>query len=241
MQRRAFLNLRFTVPERQRAFQQGLKKNGFDVVHGTTNHPESQDIFVSWNRIHAGDVAASEFEKRGLPVLICENASWGNSFAGKQWYTMARNYHNVAVRFPIGDHSRWDSLNVELEPFRKIGETVILPSRGLGSQRYRMPPNWLASVSHLGRVRNHPGRMDSLPLEKDLKDCGKAITWGSGAAIKALLMGIPVQAFQPEWIGWQNNSDAGRLQMFRSLAWAQWEMHEIESGFVFDHLLAARG
>lgn len=64
------------------------------------------------------------------------------------------------------------------------------------------------------------------------------VTWGSGAAVKALMWGIKVESHYPEWIGQQDNTDEGRLAMFRRLAWAQWELSEIASGEAFEWLLS---
>lgn len=196
-------------------------------------------MLVTWNRIHEGDEAARIFEARGLPVLVTENATWGNSFAGKNWYTVARRYHNVAGMFPIGGPERWDSLGVELEPFRTSGETVILASRGIGPATYRMPPDW-PRRQH-GRLRAHPGRGPEKPLREDLAQCGRVVTWGSGAAVKALIWGIPVESHQRHWIAEQNNTDAGRLEMLRRLAWAQFTLEEIASGEPFARLIDFTG
>ena len=76
-----------------------------------------------------------------------------------------------------------------------------------------------------------------MPLADDLKQCGKVVTWGSGAAIQALMMGIPVISEMPDWIGKQDNTEAGRLDMLRRLAWAQWRLPEIASGEPFVRLL----
>lgn len=168
-------------------------------------------------------------------MLVTENAAWGNGFAGDSWLTIAKNQHNTAGRFPIGDDARWDDLGVELAPWRTDGETVILPQRGIGSPPTAMPRNWLKK--HHGRVRTHPGTKPCMPLEDDLAHCGRVVTWGSGAAIKALMMGIPVMSDMPDWIGEQDNTDDGRLAMFRRLAWAQWRYSEIESGEAFERLL----
>ena len=235
---RAWLNLRFTVPERRAAFTEGLRKLGFEVVNELTRYPRNGDLLCTWNRIGEGDVAARAFELAGLPVIVTENASWGNSFAGRQWYTLARTYHNVAGMFQVGGPERWDSLGVELEPFRTEGETVILASRGIGPAFYRMPPDWPSRQS--GRLRAHPGRGDGKPLREDLAECGRVVTWGSGAAVKALMWGIPVESHQPQWIAAQNNTEASRLAMFRSLAWAQWTIDDIASGEPFARLLTAR-
>jgi hypothetical protein len=41
----------------------------------------------------------------------------------------------------------------------------------------------------------------------------------------------------PNWIGAQDNTDHGRLSMFRRLAWAQWRIEEIANGDPFAWLL----
>lgn len=232
---RAWLNLRLTVPARVAVFRAGLQALGFKVVLGATHDPAPGDILVTWNRIHAGNTAAQAFEARGLPVLVTENASWGNEFAGDSWYTLARNWHNTAGCFPVGGRERWDGLGVELAPWRAGGETVGLLQRGLGANG--MPRGWAPPGCH--RVRAHPGMRPATPLEVDLARAGRVVTWGSGAAIKALIWGIPVEAHMPRWIGAQDNTDAGRLAMFRQLAWAQWRLSEIESGEAFRWLLSS--
>lgn len=232
----AFLNLRHAVSERREAFTQGLRRVGFGVVHGLTRDPGDGDIFVSWNRIHAGDEAAREFERRGCAVLVTENATWGNDFAGDRWYTICRSYHNVDGTFPNGGNERWDSLGVELAPWREGGETVVLPSRGIGPACHRMPRDWPSR--QVGRVRPHPGTGPAKRLSEDLAECGRVVTWGSGAAVQALMWGIRVESHMPNWIGEQDNTDAGRLSMLRRLAWAQWRLSELRTGEPFARLLA---
>jgi hypothetical protein len=228
---RAWLNLRHHNSARAEAFRQGLRACGYDVVEGVTYDPAAGDVLVTWNRIGQGDRAAREFSRREATVIVAENATWGNYFAGGEWLTLARDWHNTAGCFPIGGPERWDALGVELARWRTEGETVVLPQRGIGANG--MPHGWTAR----GRVRRHPGRGDATPLEDDLERAGKVVTWGSGAAVKALLWGIPVESHMPNWIAAQDNTDAGRLAMFRRLAWAQWRMDEIAAGEPFRRLL----
>lgn len=216
-------------------FTRGLERLGYAVHYGVTLDPKPGDALVTWNRIGTGEVAARVFEAQGLPVIVAENAAWGNDFAGRQWLTMARGAHNTAGRFPEGGPERWDALGVELEPWRTEGETVVLPQRGLGSPPTAMPRDWPWTVQ--GRVRPHPGVYPAIPLREDLAGAGRVITWGSGAAVKALMWGISVESHMPGWIGEQDNTDAGRLAMLRRLAWAQWTMPEIETGVAFKRLL----
>lgn len=234
---RAWLNLRYTVAERRRIYSAGLRKLGYTVHDGTTLSPRKGDILVTWNRIGIGDRAAKVFESLGLPVLATENSPWGNDFAGERWYSLAKRRHNTAGLFPVSDAGRWDSLGVNLAPWRTEGETVILPQRGIGSTPTSMPIRWSGKVKHLGRIRRHPGMRPGIPLEEDLAQCGHVITWGSGAAVKALIMGIPVTSHMPNWIGEQDNTDEGRLSMFRRMAWAQFRLSEFESGEAFARML----
>jgi hypothetical protein len=102
-----------------------------------------------------------------------------------------------------------------------------------------MPEGWSEKAlnRHGGRVRPHPGRGEGVPLAADLARAGRVVTWGSGAAIRALMWGIPVISEMPRWIGQQNNTEEGRLAMFRRLAWAQWRLEEIANGGPFARLL----
>lgn len=235
----AWLNLRHSVPERSAAFTAGLQRIGYSVRAELTMRPGPRDILVTWNRIREGHPVATQFEREGCRVLVTENASWGNDFAGQRWYTLCNGYHNTQQRVPALLPDRWGALGVELQPWRTSGQTVILPSRGIGPPGVAMPLDWTrrAVKRYGGRVREHPGRGVEAPIEWDLKHAGRAITWGSGAAIKALMLGIPVTSEMPRWIGEQDNTDAGRLAMFQRLAWSQWTLKEFENGSAFAHAL----
>jgi len=232
---RAFLNLRYTVHERREAFETGLKRCGYEVVAGNPTSWGERDILVTWNRIGPIHEICNRFEADGKSVLVVENASFGNEFAGDRWYHVAKSFHNTRGRFPVGDRSRWDSLGVHLQDWRPDGgEVVVLPQRGIGPPQVAMPRGWKAS----GRVRPHPGRNQSVPLEKDLANASLVRTWGSGAAIKALMWGIKVESHMPNWIGQCESTDYGRLTMLRELAWANWRIEEIRRGDPFKWLVS---
>ena len=234
---RAWLALRSPPPERVALFRAGLAAMGYEVSIGLPTRPDG--LLVTWNRIYQGDAVARAYEQAGLPVIVAENASWGDLVPGK-WLHVTRTRHNTAGTFPVGGADRWDALGVDLQPWCGEGETVVIAQRGIGSPPTRMPLGWPQKVlgGRKGRIRLHPGRHPAKPsLRADLGRCGRVVTWGSGAAIQALAWGIPVESHMPHWIGEQDNTDAGRLAMFRRLAWAQWRLSEIESGEAFAWLL----
>lgn len=227
----ASLNLRYSLTERVQAFERGLKRHGFETRPGL----QPADLLITWNRIGSVDHIANSY----ATVLVTENAAWGNGFLGRSWVSLARDRHNTAGMFPVGDDARWDRLGVELSPWRREGETVILPQRGIGSPPTAMPRGWPQDAyrRHGGRIRPHPGTKPCKPLKSDLDNAGRVVTWGSGAAIQALMMGIPVISEMPSWIGGQDNTNEGRLAMFRGLAWAQWTLDEIQDGSAFARLI----
>lgn len=250
-----YCNLLRAAPHyRHDAFEAGLQ------AAGLTPAPHDQcDVLIIWNRYGGWDRDAKACEKRGGIVLVAENGYLGNDFAGDRWYAISRSQHNGAGTWPDGGPERWDSLNIELAPWREGREVVVLPQRGIGPAGVAMPQGWQADVcSRLAahrikhRVRAHPGVNDCLPLEQDLANASAVVTWGSGAAHKALLMGVPVVYDFPRWIGagagvllsdWLsgaelNRCESSRLTMFRRLAWAQWRVSEIANGEAFKWLLS---
>jgi hypothetical protein len=238
--KRAWMALRY---DKHPCFADGLRRLGYEVINTPTDRPGDNDILCTWNRIAYGDHCARIFSDLGLPVIVAENSTWGNDFAGGRWYSLGLDFHNVAGKFPIGSNDRWDSLNVELAPFREEGETVILPSRSIGPPIHRMPSDFVqrmrAQYAH-ARVRPHPGTGQAKPLADDLKKCGRVVTWGSGAAVKALMLGCRVDSYMPNWVGECESTESDRLRMLRDLAWGQARVNEIESGEAFVRLLATR-
>lgn len=237
---------------RRDAFVSGVKRIG-----GRLTDELDCDVLVIWNRYGPFRKLADTVEKRGGTVLVAENGYLGNEWAGDRWYAMSRTHHNGAGRWPDGGPERWDSLGVELSPWRTEGrELVLLPQRGIGPPGVAMPGGWASTAkAQLAsglpvRVRPHPGQRVAIDLAHDLRKAAAVATWGSGGALKALAWGIPCYHGLQSWIGAPASrpiaeaargplrDDARRLGMFRRLIWAQWRLSEIASGEAFDCLLA---
>jgi hypothetical protein len=249
----AWLGIRAGPEYRSSTFRAGLERVGFAVQATVRCVPRPGDVVILWNRYGANDRLASDCERRGIRVLVCENGYLGASMPGRPTYAISIGRHNGGGRWVVGGPERWDRLGIELHPWRPAGgETVILAQRGIGSPGVAMPLAWARTVAHLGRVRKSTGYKEHTPLEHDLRAASNVVTWASGAAIRALLWGIPVAHAMPSWIGApaammlppgarslppRRTDDDARLAMFRRLAWAQWNIDEIATGEPFARLL----
>lgn len=233
-----------------------LEGLGYKCSFKPLTNPQPGDVLVTWNRHESRDEPVKEHEKAGGSVLVVENGYFGRNFGGTEWYALAKGQHNGAGEWPEGDAARWESLGIELKPWKKDGkEIVILASRGMGSAKCREPKGWadrmLALANKAGvpaRIRKHPGPQYAVPpvsLEDDLANAWAAVTWGSSAGLKALAMGVPVFNGFKDWIGagasmasfTEGRILGDRRPVFHRVATAMWSIEEIASGKAFRCLL----
>ncbi len=254
MRKRACLLIRTDIKARWQAFQAGLQRAGFEVTPSEFHDPQPHDVLVIWNR-HRHNALARRFEGAGAAVIVSENG-WVRRIDGLKTIALCRGHHNGAGEWPEGEEDRWSALGVELQPWRSGGEHILmLDQRGIGEPGVAMPRGWTASaVSRLQSmtrrrivVRRHPGNAEP-PPEPDWTDCWAAVTWASGAGIKAIIAGIPVFYGLENWIGGlaaryglddiERPFLGDRLPMLRRLAHAQWTLDELTTGEPFARLLA---
>ncbi len=236
-------------------FARGLARHGFTLEHRHLRVPSERDLLVIWNRTHAVERAAQTYERAGARVLVAENG-YLDRLDGHKFYALSWGQHNGAGRWFVGEEPRF---RIDDEPMRECGPgaALVLAQRGIGAKGVAMPGNWARGVSERLRqlsprpilVRRHPGHhgIRQNPLESDLARAAVVVTWGSGAAIKAIRAGYP--CFH-EFDGWIGNCASTRLadsldrcntpdrgELWRRVSWGQWAMKDIESGEAFDRLL----
>lgn len=241
---------------RREVFKQGLERLGYTVKPRVDRRIDPHDILIIWNRYGNGAVQAKAFERTGCPVIVTENGYLDMKDTSKA-FALALDHHNGAGRWPQ-DLDRLDRLAVELEPWRDGSNGIlVLPQRGIGPPGVAMPHRWQTDVmqrlrkigvDRLARVRPHPGGNKRVkPLAEDLDGIGLAVTWGSGAGLKALCAGVPVMHEFKQWIG-APAAHFGveavhppltydREVMLRRLSGAQWSGEEIATGEPFKMLL----
>lgn len=253
--KQACVQFRPSVAYRREVFEAGLRRLGYNIVDRPLPSPTSSDLLVMWNRSFHEEAHAVRYESAGARLVIAENGYIGKDETGHKLFALSLNHHNGAGTWNVGGGPRWIQ---ELPTWRSSGDhLLVLPQRGIGERSHAMPNHWLGTIrSKLARmtkrpvrVRMHPGLAKTEPYD-ELRDAWAAITWGSGAGIKALFAGVPVFHEMSRWIG----SSASRMldgeadierpflgdrqPMFERLAWAQWSVREIESGEAFAHLLS---
>lgn len=229
------------------AFRSGAAKLGYAVT-SHAHAPTDRDLLIVWNRRRTDEHVIRSFEKAGAKILVAENGYIGKDREGGKLFALARDHHAGCGTWPVGSSSRWHGLGVEVKPWRHDGETVVVfGQRCIGEDGVASPEGWTErTVAALEkttkrpiRVRHHPGVARTDPYDS-LRNAWAAVTWASGAAIKALVAGYPVFHGLPGWIGGpaasphlddiENPWMGDRLPMLERLAWAQWSRAEIASG-----------
>lgn len=231
------------------------------------------DVLVIWNRYGLGDSYAREYEKAGAMVVVVENGYLDMSGTAKT-FAMSLNHHNGVGRWPQKDLNRAERLACwsGRRPWQgdgRSGDILLLPQRGIGPHGVAMPRDWEEKVRRrlkaagvgdrrvrtrwhpaggpIGYAHVGPARTGEQPtLEEDLAGVGLCVTWGSGAGLKAMVLGVPVLYELEGWIGGRGASfGTGALHqaqtgdrdgMLRRLAWAQWSLEEVAGGLAFREL-----
>lgn len=246
---RAVLTLKDGPAYRRDSFIEGLHACGYTIVDHIAD-PQKSDMFITWNRVGRNAELAAEFERKGGKVLIAENGYMGREWNSQVWYAMSIGQHNGAGKWPSTGGSRWRRYGFELTPYRDGTEIILLPQRGIGPMGVAMPRSWPAEAKKLygGRTREHPGINVCKPLSEDLANAKSVVTWGSGAAIKAMAMGVPVFYDFTRWIGrngashvsaanFDNPQRPDRTAAFEDVFDAMWTLEEIRSGEAFEMLV----
>lgn len=254
--KRATLFLQNRPYYRQELFRSGFERLGYQVEAQLLRDPKPGDVLVLWNRMLYEQAHAQRYEDAGATVLIAENGYIGTDDKGGKLLALAKRHHNGAGEWRVGGPERWASYQLPLNNWRAGGDFIlVLPQRGIGAPGVAMPQGWAnATIRMLRtmtnrevRLRAHPGAAKTEPYDA-LKGAWAAVTWGSGAAIKALYAGVPVFHDFRSWIGASASVHlkgcdlerpfmGDRLPMFQRLAWCQYSASEIESGFALEWLL----
>lgn len=250
--------IRTQVHYRHEAFVRGLTAAGYRVELKPAKRIEPDDILVVWNRGQQFQYEVKRHETAGSRIVVAENGYTGAVDDDRhQWFSLALTHHNGLGQWWCGDTPRFPRMGLTVKPWRVEGSFVLaLPQRGIGAPGVAMPHSWprlivqrLRAVTRREiRVRPHPGGRNVGPtLEAALEGCHAVVTWGSGAAIKAIMLGVPAIYELAGWIGapaarfglqsLENPFLGDRGPMLERLSWSQWPVADIASGEAFRTLM----
>lgn len=232
------------------AIKTGLAAAGYTLAERPKGEPTDRDVLVLWNRLPTHDPIAREYEKAGARVLVFEH-SW---IGVEGVYACCLGHHNGAGLWHIGSESRWPSFGIEVKPWQKDGEHIlVVPQRGMGVAPVAMPRGWTSNV--LERLAARTTRPIVVrypqyrihPFEPELRGAHAVVTWASGAGVKAIINGIPVFYEMQYWIGAYAARNGlhslefpyyGERDTFlHRMSWAMWKDTEIAAGEPFKWLL----
>ena len=247
---------------RRDAFIRGLTAARFVL-----GRPNDCRVLLIWNRYGGNHEMALAHERKGGVVWVAENGFLGAGGSSPKfdvhpggpkahhYYSLSADYHNGGGRWLSGSE-RFERLGVALAPWRTSGDYfLVLPNRSFGVPGRIMPPDWAErkaeSLARYGvpvKVRKHPGNDEpkNAPLSEDLRGARAAFVWTSSAGVHALAAGIPTFCDAPYWV-LKGAAASGsplaptvpdRASHFERLAWHQFTLSEIESGWPFEKLRA---
>lgn len=243
----------------QTAMIQGLRAHGHEVT-ANLGGPVATEYVACW-----GWRIGQRLRAEGRQVLVMERGYLGDRFA---FTSLAWNGLNGRGDFPtISDPSRFNE-HFALKPWKEGGDYVLLMGQVPGdmSLRGRDLSGWYAETvleclkkyRLPVKFRPHPLAVkkgfNKLPfgatlaegsLEENLQNAAVVVTYNSNSGVDAVITGVPtVVADEGSMALGVASIQVGqyyrppREQWAAELAWKQWTMDEIRSGFALEKLLA---
>lgn len=250
---RAVIRIRPEPVYRRAAFEQGLRRIGYEITDGSRDNRDwrpdgREDLLVLWNRkVGTEEKMAEAWEARGGTVLVVENAYLQK--VDKSAYAISVGQHNGAGWFPFQGDLRFPKLGFELKDpvVRPEGYLLVIGQRGIGSKLMASPTLWgekqMAGLKGVNaRLRPHPGNFKpKVPLEHELAHARAVRIWSSSAGVRALVEGLPVSYCAPHWICGADPvyGALSREVALERMAHGQWAVEEITAGEPFARMQAA--
>lgn len=237
----------------QQALSSGLRKHGLQVAEVANEHQVRTHRVACW-----GWRIGKRLRDAGHSVLVMERGYIGDRFA---WTSLGWNgLNNRATVPPVPDDGggRFNANHAELlKPWQPEGDYALIMGQVPGDaslQGLDLGP-WYAEQARLmtdmgvpAFFRPHPqahmrGAVAKVPgapvlpggMASALEGATVVITYNSNSGVDALLAGKSVTAADEGSMIW-NAKSMSREQWAHRLAWRQWSMEEITTGFALDHV-----
>lgn len=166
---------------------------------------------------------------------IAQNQEWWeidrgyfkpNHFDG--YYRISHNGIMAPMQCNALPSDRWDRLGIALRPWRDDLEgkpVLICPPTDAVEKLYDITADFTDfPLTDHKRIRD---KRSNVPLEEDLSNCSKVITYNSAVALEALTRGIPAYC---HLLKADINRGDDRRPLFNWLAYNQFTLNEFKSG-----------
>lgn len=249
--------------EHQNAMAEGLKTLGHDVSLSYSVETVQTKHVACW-----GWRNGKMLRKRGHEVLVMERGYLADRFTHTSLAWNGLNGHGTFPSYPSDGGERFRSLNVPVLPWRMEGKYALILCQVPGDmslQGMDMLPWYEAKAKEIAEThglpvvyRQHPD-LDKKGIKQIIKgadrlygtlpdalaDAALTICFNSNSSVDSILAGVPCVVGDRGTMAWNVcGKEVGDLmrvdrdEWLHDLAWKQWEMNEIRSGFALRGLVA---
>lgn len=239
----------------------GLKTHGIDAIAVSPGHNVKTKCVACW-----GWKTGARLRAAGHDVLVMERGYLGDRFKWTSLAWNGLNGHAEFPKVDASC-DRFIN-NFDLNPWRPPGDYVLIMGQvpGDASLRGRDLQSWYvdaAKVAHTvykmpvkfrphpealkkGYKQNIPGvDICKLPLKDSLEFAHVVVTFNSNSAVDAVVQGVPAIAYDKGTMAWEvagksigERVTPGRQLWAAALAWKQWTIEEINSGFALNNFVS---
>lgn len=245
----------------QEALLEGLANHGIQAEARINELSVKTQCVACW-----GWRMGARLRAAGHDVLVMERGYLGDRFKWTSLAWNGLNGHGEFPKLEI-TNDRFAN-NFELKPWRENGDYVLIMGQvpnDASLQGKDLNP-WYANVARVAETvykkpvifRPHPEalkkgykpKIDGLkictaPLEHSLEFAHLVVTYNSNSAVDAITQGVPAIAYDKGTMAWEmagkrigERLTPCRNQWAAALAWKQWTMEEIASGYALAPFVA---
>jgi hypothetical protein len=238
----------------QEALIDGLKAHGISAIAAPNSYSIKTQCVACW-----GWKTGKRLRAQGHDVLVMERGYLGDRFKWTSLAWNGLNGHGEFPK--IDRSSDRFETHFRMRPWIAEGDYVLIMGQVPGDESLqgRDLMSWYADAAKVAhrvyckpvKFRPHPEAIRkghkqtiagfencTLPLDDSLEFAHSAITFNSNSAVDAVIHGVPVVAYDKGTMAWEvAGKKIGeaitpcRKDWAAQLAWKQWSIDEIASGF----------
>lgn len=242
------------------AVAQGLSRHGISVSYFNDRPDDGVDFAVVWGWRKGARLRAAGFAK---PILVAERAYLPDRFEWTSLGWDGLNGRARWPEAQDGGERFWRHWGDRACEWERFDGYHLVIGQVLGDTALTMVnfQEWVEetidALDKMGvdvRFRPHPeavrrGQQFRVPdymviggtLSEALSEATCVVTWNSNTGVDAVLAGVPAVAFDEGAMAWPVTSHnlseplatPDRTEWFRDMAWRQWTMADISSGFAW--------